>query len=330
MFCPLCRTEYREGFTTCSDCHVALVAQVPEDDEPGAYHVLWKGENPEFQSMLVEELDSAKIGCTAIPLDLLFRNSRDFVDVQRPPLFGLAVCVSVADYPAAKRILEDCLGTESNSEPSAPQETPEAPEVSLVVPDVPLDWDESTATLELWRGNREPESKFLCDSLRGVGIPSRQQTQPDGATVIFVRPEDAERAREIVREVTENAAPTANVEGVYDLSWKDEPVRSYTLLLAIGIPWFLLLIFIPQWRHIPEPLDVFFTTVAAIVMFISNFGTLWMIYQAVRYEVRPLRFVILSFLPLSFIWYYHERYKRRRKVMRLPIAIRLRIPPPSA
>lgn len=330
MFCPICRCEYREGFTVCSDCHAALVAQVPEDDEPGAYHVLWKGENSEFQSMLVEELDSAKVGCMAIPLDLLFRNSRDFVDVQRPPLFGFAVCVSVADLPAAKHILESCLETGSTPEPSAPQETPEEAEVSLVVPDIPLDWDESTATLELWRGNRESEAKFLCDSLRGVGVPSRQQTQPDGATMVLVRPEDADRACEIVREVTENTAPAASVEGVYDPGWKDEPIRSYTLLWAMGVPWLLLLIFIPQWRHIPAPLDVFFTTVAAIVTFLSNFGTFWMIYQALRYEVRPLWFIILSLVPLSFIWYYHERYKRRRKVMRLPIAIRLRMPPPSS
>ncbi len=330
MFCPLCRTEYREGFTTCSDCHVALVAQVPADYEPGAFHVLWKGEDPEFQSLLVDELDSAKVGCTAIPLDLLFRNSRDFVDVQRPPLFGFAVCVSVAEFPAAKRILENCLETKPGPEPSAPQETQEATEFSLVVPDIPLEWDESTATLELCRGNGEPQGKFLRDSLRGVGIPSRQQTQPDGATLVFVRPEDGDRAREIVREVSQNAAPTANIEGVYDFGWKDEPVRSYTLLWGLCVPWLLLIILIPQWRHIPEPLDVFFTTIAAIVTILSNLGTLWVIYQALRYEVRPLRFVILSLLPLSFIWYYHERYKRRRKVMRLPIAIRLRMPPPSA
>lgn len=330
MFCPICRSEYREGFTICNDCHVALVAQLPEGDEPGAYHVLWKGEDPEFQNILVEALDSAKIGCTAIPLDLLFRNSRDFVDVQRSPLFGFAVCVRVADFPAAKRILESCLETESAPEPSAPQENPETPEVSLVVPDIPLDWDESKATLELWRGNRKAQGKFLFDSLRGVGIPSRQQTQPDGTTLIFVRPEDADRAGEIVREVTQSAAPTANIEGFYDLSWKDEPIRSYTLLWAICVPWLLLLILYPQWHHVPEPLDVFFTTVAAIVTFLSNFGTLWMIYQALRYEVRPLRFVILSLLPLSSIWYYHERYKRRRKVMRLPAAIRLRMPPPTS
>ena len=29
MYCPKCATEYREGFTWCSDCEVQLVAQRP-------------------------------------------------------------------------------------------------------------------------------------------------------------------------------------------------------------------------------------------------------------------------------------------------------------
>jgi hypothetical protein len=31
MYCPICRTEYREGFTKCADCRVALVAEVPPE-----------------------------------------------------------------------------------------------------------------------------------------------------------------------------------------------------------------------------------------------------------------------------------------------------------
>lgn len=31
MFCPRCRAEYREGFSQCSDCHVALVAALPAE-----------------------------------------------------------------------------------------------------------------------------------------------------------------------------------------------------------------------------------------------------------------------------------------------------------
>jgi putative signal transducing protein len=31
MYCPECGAEYREGFTECSDCHVALRAGAPPD-----------------------------------------------------------------------------------------------------------------------------------------------------------------------------------------------------------------------------------------------------------------------------------------------------------
>jgi hypothetical protein len=38
MFCPQCRTEYRDGFTKCADCGVALVRALEtevEDSSPG-------------------------------------------------------------------------------------------------------------------------------------------------------------------------------------------------------------------------------------------------------------------------------------------------------
>ena len=31
MFCPVCRSEYREGFTACSDCGTALVPELPPE-----------------------------------------------------------------------------------------------------------------------------------------------------------------------------------------------------------------------------------------------------------------------------------------------------------
>ena len=34
MFCPQCRTEYREGFDTCTDCGVSLVSELPPEPAP--------------------------------------------------------------------------------------------------------------------------------------------------------------------------------------------------------------------------------------------------------------------------------------------------------
>ena len=33
MFCPLCKAEYREGFTKCADCDVELIENLPEEIE---------------------------------------------------------------------------------------------------------------------------------------------------------------------------------------------------------------------------------------------------------------------------------------------------------
>jgi hypothetical protein len=34
MFCPRCKCEYREGFTICADCDVALVAELSVESSP--------------------------------------------------------------------------------------------------------------------------------------------------------------------------------------------------------------------------------------------------------------------------------------------------------
>ncbi len=33
MFCPICKAEYHEGFVTCADCSVPLVAQLPQNED---------------------------------------------------------------------------------------------------------------------------------------------------------------------------------------------------------------------------------------------------------------------------------------------------------
>ena len=34
MYCPICRSEYREGFTFCAECHAGLVDELPAEQTP--------------------------------------------------------------------------------------------------------------------------------------------------------------------------------------------------------------------------------------------------------------------------------------------------------
>ena len=44
MFCPQCRTQYKEGFYTCKRCGVSLVSELPPGSAPGSL---------EFEKVLV-------------------------------------------------------------------------------------------------------------------------------------------------------------------------------------------------------------------------------------------------------------------------------------
>lgn len=206
MYCPVCRAEYRPGVKACADCHVALVNQLPEEGAPTAYRVLWKGENAAFAEKLVEELQNAGIEAVTIPLDVLVRNRRDFFDVAEKPFFGAAVSVTTQNFKAAERIKEKLLGQEPGEDLAGLPESRGKAEAATEIHEFPTHWDLATATVELWRGSDPAMLSFAEDALHGVGIPTREDSQ-SGLSVLFVRPEDAERGREILREVVDGQPP---------------------------------------------------------------------------------------------------------------------------
>lgn len=59
LYCPLCVAEYREGFATCSDCRVTLVATRTEARSRRAR--LWKGDHWRELDLILRALDANQI-----------------------------------------------------------------------------------------------------------------------------------------------------------------------------------------------------------------------------------------------------------------------------
>src|SRR5712691_8006872 len=113
MFCPQCRTEYREGFFRCSDCDIPLVDQLPVDRpvtnrQPGS-----ETDHPELVVLrafpTVIEADLAKSALDSVGIDSMVRSDNE--GGQAPWLAfsqGVELLVRADDVAAAN----DMLGIE--------------------------------------------------------------------------------------------------------------------------------------------------------------------------------------------------------------------------
>ena len=59
MFCPLCQSEFRDGITECSDCHVQLVAS--REQALSSSDLLWRGTRQTTLDRILTELDAQRI-----------------------------------------------------------------------------------------------------------------------------------------------------------------------------------------------------------------------------------------------------------------------------
>ena len=59
MVCPLCKAEYRDGFSVCHDCHIPLA---PADSARSIPVIrLWKGDRQHKLDAILGALDAASI-----------------------------------------------------------------------------------------------------------------------------------------------------------------------------------------------------------------------------------------------------------------------------
>jgi hypothetical protein len=174
-----------------------------------SYIVLWSGEDPAFHEALLEDLDSSGMPYADKPIGEE-ENAPDPLPIDWKPRFGFEVAVHHADFPAAKQILEKLLSEGAIADVELPDEsdtpgndvgrdeTPRQPQQGATAEEQP--------SVSVWAGTDPRINEFLTAALRENEIPIRA-VKDDELTVLYVRPSNAARAREIVREITEGIPP---------------------------------------------------------------------------------------------------------------------------
>jgi hypothetical protein len=256
MFCPLCKAEYRLGFTVCADCEVPLVWQLPggshQADGEGAsgqdtgasddpFCTFWNGDDPRIHAELCELLDEEGIPHKTIRReDHLFNlNSKSAFQIGIPfSCFEKAEAAikeaygteeDPADTPnllpaekehvteagifaglleMAKDLGRDVRGMKAIlDEPRLEAEDSTAGDPQSQYPNWDPDhWYTEDAKTEVWSGDQPELGEMIAASLRENQIHARLDCT-EGNCALFVLPDDASRAREIVREIIAASPP---------------------------------------------------------------------------------------------------------------------------
>ena len=100
MFCPKCRTEYRDGFDICADCHVPLVAKLEAEPELEfiEYDEVLSTFNTGDIALVKTILDSADI--------VYFFQGENFAYV-RPLIEPARLLVKIDQVEVAKEMIKD-------------------------------------------------------------------------------------------------------------------------------------------------------------------------------------------------------------------------------
>jgi hypothetical protein len=211
MFCPQCKSEYRTGFTHCSDCDVDLVERLPQtgggsDIVPSdaSLRQVWAGDDENVCVDICRELTAA-----AIPFHVNERSWQLFKGMEQ----AFQIRVPPDSYDQAKEIIDKGgYDVRADAEDQSLTELPaedDAPASEEADDDWdPEKWHPEDAAVEVWL-EKAPENTWLVASaLRENHIHARTDTLDDGSQKIFVLQSDESRAREIVEEIKEGRPPT--------------------------------------------------------------------------------------------------------------------------
>ena len=134
-WCPICKTEYREGFSRCSDCEVDLVEEIKEDvirlkqDEDNSQQIDW-----EYLDIFIDEQEASMIESFLNSDNILtWKKYPGFSDITK--IVGGTTRLGVAIYVPKNRLADARLIVEDILERDGGQE--QADEYSKVLPAEP-------------------------------------------------------------------------------------------------------------------------------------------------------------------------------------------------
>ncbi len=123
MFCPVCKAEYRQGFTRCADCDVELVWELPAaaivpaapaspgDPEDDPFCSFWTGDDPRIHAELCELLDKEKIPHKTV------RREDHLFSFSSFPTFQMGIPFSM--FERAEAVVQEAYGSDEAIQPAA-------------------------------------------------------------------------------------------------------------------------------------------------------------------------------------------------------------------
>jgi hypothetical protein len=200
MICPQCHAEYRDGYSSCADCHVALVHDLPRQSREDSGHFgspptpgdpdqdpfcsFWQGDDARIHAELCELLEEEGIAHKTI------RREDHLFNINSKSAFQIGIPFS--QFEKAEAAVKDAYGMEGEQQDAnrlLPYREGYAPGVRGVFP-----WRPQPQGFESPRSSLESDQEYdvtpipeapadvaqADDSLAGSG---REDWDPDDATV---------------------------------------------------------------------------------------------------------------------------------------------------
>jgi len=174
-----------------------MFADKDEAEEQAPRMLLWQGNHPGFWEQLEAALEEDHIPHSS---------DRRRVSLKYPgPLDEPSFCVFVldSDLDRAKRSLSSVESGFTTDESAKIGVADTIHLTHSVLASTVGRWDGNVQAVSIWSGKDEALAEFLRDALRANSIEFRTYGNAGQLQKVEVHPEDAARAKEIVREIVE-------------------------------------------------------------------------------------------------------------------------------